>query len=139
VITQFTLDSYAAGLISTALKAPRAEIFEKSELIELSTPAVKFFEGGKLSSTLNAGRGRVHADTHDVWAWNTVVIESTDNVKLTSDWLHYSSAIDRIVSTAPVVIVREGTVIHGRGWEASPHLDDIVVHQQKVEIKQKPK
>jgi hypothetical protein len=59
---------------------------------------------------------------------------STDGARLNSDWLQYVAEKDRIVSTAPVTIVRRGSVIRGVGWEAAPDLSEVFIKRQRVEI-----
>jgi LPS export ABC transporter protein LptC len=128
------MDSFAGEWRESSLSARKADVFEKENRIDILEPVAQFYEQGQLSSTLQAGRGRMDSQTRDVWAWDSVVIISTDGARLASDWMHYISAKDRIVSTAPVTITRPGSVIHGRGWEATPDLSQVVVHQQEVEI-----
>ena len=43
-------------------------------------------------------------------------------------------ATEAAVRNLPVTIVRNGSVINGEGWEATPNLAEVVIHQQKMEI-----
>lgn len=133
-IANFSIESFAEGVRDWTLNAPRADLFETDNRLEVSSPSVRFFENGEPSSTLVAGQGRLQTDTKDLWAWGGVVMTSTQNVKLTSDWVRYDSALDRILSTAPVTVVRGRSVSKGVGWEATPDLSKIIVHQQRIEI-----
>jgi len=130
----FTLEAFAPEGREWTLESPRAHFFELEKEINVETPRVSFYDQDALSSNMESGRGRVHTGSEDLWAWDDVLIVSTDGVRLTSDWMHYVGHENRIISTAPVTIVREGTVITGVGWEASPDLSEVVVHNQRVEV-----
>lgn len=134
VIGDFTIDSFGAGKRDWSLRAPRADVYEKQNLVLLQRPFIQFYDGEELSSTLESGRGEIHTDSRDLWAWDEVVMVSTDGAHLNSDWLHYVGEKDRIISTAPVTIVRRGSTIRGLGWEASPDLSEVFIKNQRVEI-----
>lgn len=133
-IQRFTLNNFADGTLEWALTAPHADVFELEHRVEMKRPFIQFYKGEEKSSALQADRGRIDTETKDMWAWQNVVMTSTDGARLTSDWMQYVSALDLIQSTAPVTIERGGSVTNGVGWEARPDLSQIVIHQQKVEI-----
>lgn len=134
VIEDFSIDGFSGPQRDWTLRSPLARVFEKDHRIELRTPSVQFFEQDRPSSTLDAGAGRIDTESRDIWAWDGVVMASTDGARLTSDWMLYRRSDDRIVSTAPVTIVRGGSVINGVGWEATPDLSAVSVLRQQVEI-----
>jgi LPS export ABC transporter protein LptC len=134
VIKNFTIDSFAGGERDWVLRAPKADFFESKNLVLIERPFVQFYEGEEPSSTLESGRGEIHTGSRDLWAWDEVVMVSTDGARLNSDWLQYVAEKDRIVSTAPVTIVRRGSVIRGVGWEAAPDLSEVFIKRQRVEI-----
>jgi len=135
VIRNFSIDSFAGKEKDWHLESPRADIFESENRIRIQKPSIRFFENSEPSSSLEAGAGEIQTSgARDLWAWDQVVMTSTDGARLTSEWLHYISEKERIVSTAPVTIVRPGTTIQGVGWEATPDLSEVLVRQQRVEI-----
>jgi LPS export ABC transporter protein LptC len=134
VIGDFTIDSFEKGVRQWVLRSPRAEVFEADGLVDISSPSVRFYDGETPGSTLDAGRGRLLTRGRDMWAWDGVVMVSTDGARLTSEWLQYVAERDRIVSTAPVTIVRGRSVIQGVGWEAAPDLADMQILDQRTEI-----
>lgn len=134
VIENFTIDSFGAGKRDWSLRAPRADVYESKNLVLIQRPFIQFYEGEELSSTLESGRGEIHTGSRDLWAWDEVVMVSTEGARLNSDWLQYVGEKDRIVSTAPVTIVRRGSTIRGLGWEASPDLSEVFIKNQRVEI-----
>lgn len=131
---QFSLNNFSKGQLEWALTAPHADIFETDHRVEMEEPFIQFYKDQEKSSTLQAVHGRINTESKDMWAWDKVVMTSTDGARLTSDWMQYVSALDLIQSTAPVTIERGGSVTNGVGWEARPDLSQIVIHQQKVEI-----
>jgi len=136
-VVRFTLDAYAEGVKDWSLTAPRADLFETMNRIDVKRPTVQFFERGRPGSVMDAGAGIVHTDTQDMRAWAGVVMVSTDGARVESDWLDYKNKEERLISTAPVTIVRGGSVTRGVGWEASPDLSEIIIRQQTVEIEDK--
>ncbi len=138
-VDDFAIDAFVEGRRNWTLLSPRAEVFETEGYIDVRAPAMRFYEQDQLESTLEAGRGRIQTESKDVWAGGGVVLVSTDGARLTSEWLRYAGDQDRISSTAPVTITRRGSVIRGVGWEASPDLKEVVVHQQRVEIQNEDK
>ncbi len=130
----FSLNNYMKGQLDWALTAPHADIFELEHRVEMERPFIQFYKDAEKSSTLESMRGRINTESKDMWAWDSVVMTSTDGARLTSDWMQYVSALDRIQSTAPVTITRGGSVTNGVGWEAKPDLSQIVIHKQTMEI-----
>ncbi|HOW28797.1 MAG TPA: LPS export ABC transporter periplasmic protein LptC, partial [Elusimicrobiota bacterium] len=116
------------------LSASRADVYEREQRMAVETPHVLFYKAGQLSSTLDAQHGSVRMDSKDMWIGGQLVMESTTGVRLSSDWMNYFHAEQKIVSTAPVVIVRPGSVTHGQAWEAKPDLSELVVYNQRVDF-----
>ena len=153
VMDHFSIDSYVSASAPPALQAHgaprragpevskdwtlrsiRADIYEKENRIDVAQPHVQFFDKGRPGSELDAGRGRVDTKTNNVDAWDNVVLVSTDGARLNSDWMKYISSLDKIISTAPVTVVRGGSVIRGVGWEAAPNLSQVIIRDQQLEI-----
>ncbi|MGQ0644600.1 MAG: LPS export ABC transporter periplasmic protein LptC [Elusimicrobiota bacterium] len=130
----FTLEAFVDGRLDWRLSSPRADLFERENSVAVDKPTVRFFEDGRPGARMQAGRGRVDTESKDMWAWDDVVVVSTDGARLESDWMRYISASDRLVSTAPVTVVRAGSTARGVGWEASADLSEVVIHRQRVEI-----
>ncbi len=133
-IEGFSVDAYVQGKLDWVLKAPVARVYEQTHRIDVDGPFIQFFDEEAPGSTLKALRGEVNSETNDMWAWDNVVMVSTDGAHLTTDSMQYVSAEDKIVSTAPVTIVRENSVIQGVGWEARPDLSEMSVFNQIVEM-----
>jgi LPS export ABC transporter protein LptC len=84
---------------------------------------VTFFnELGELSSTLTARRGRVDDRTHDLEAFEDVVVSSEDSTVLRTDRLFWTNATRLIHTDAYVEIVSPREVIRGEGLESDQSL-----------------
>jgi LPS export ABC transporter protein LptC len=133
ILSTFVLDAFAGGEKEWALRAPRAFVYEVDSRVDVERPWVRFYDKGEPGSELQAGRGRLFGDRRDLYVWDGVVLVSTDGVKLETEWVDYKSALDLIMSTAPVTVTQKGSVVRGVGWEAKPDLSQIVIRNQEVE------
>lgn len=133
VVKGLTLDSYKGLFLVWRLRSPQAERYPVEERIELARPEVQFYEQGRKSSFLSAGRGRLFNTSQDLLAWDGVVLISTDGMKLVGDVVRYDGKLQHITSTAPVTVTRGRSVARGVGWEASPDLSHIVIFNQETE------
>jgi LPS export ABC transporter protein LptC len=133
IIGQFTMDSFAKGAHAWTLESPKAYVYEPEKRVDVDQPRIRFYDKDRPGALMTAGKGRFRTDNRDLFAWDGVVITSTDGARLQSDWMKYASARDVVVSTAPVTLTRGSSVVRGIGWEAKPDLSHMVVHHQTVE------
>ena len=93
------------------------------ELVELEDIEVDFYdEKGDHRSVLTARTGSVETKTGDMTARGDVVVVTDDGVRLETEELRWRKAEDRIVTDAPVRIIREGGEINGIGLDTDPQL-----------------
>lgn len=102
--------------------------------MDVFQPRLKFFNRGVPGATLRADRGRLDTASRDMWADGSVVMVSTDGVRLETDFMRYDSASDRFLSTAPVTLTRGASRVTGVGWEARPDLSEMIVRQERGEL-----
>jgi len=132
IIKNFIVDNISEAGTGWQLVAPRAEMYEDTKELMIATPEIQFFERGEKGSNLKAGKGIVFTDTNDVRMWEDVVIVSTSGVRLSSDCVYYSFKSDIVKSTAPVEIVRPGSVTNGIGWESKPDLSEVTITKHHI-------
>lgn len=134
VIEDFVMDTFQDVDRSWTLRAPRADIFDADHRLELTAPRLRFYDRNRPSSSVTAARGRLDTASRDLWAGGGVVLVSTEGARLESEWMRFDSAVDRLVSTAPVVITRGRSRVRGVGWQATRDLSSIEILRQRGEI-----
>jgi len=128
------MDSFNGSHREWTLQSPSADIFERKNRVDVFQPRLKFFNRGVPGATLRADRGRLDTASRDMWADGSVVMVSTDGVRLETDFMRYDSASDRFLSTAPVTLTRGASRVTGVGWEARPDLSEMIVRQERGEL-----
>jgi LPS export ABC transporter protein LptC len=131
---RFSVESLSGDKKNWHLESDQSDIYESRHEMSVVKPHVRFFKNGELSSTLTAGSGLIQTESKDMWLGEGMVLESTSGVRLSSDWMNYYEAAQKITSTAPVTIVRPGSVTRGDAWEAKPDMSEMIVHNQRVEL-----
>ena len=82
---------------------------------------VEFFEeDGGMASTLEAERGEIDGQTHDLRVWGNVNVYSTERGTLETDSLTWINAANVIETDAAVRLTSDRDIISGDGFEADP-------------------
>jgi len=82
---------------------------------------VEFFEeDGGMASTLEAERGEIYGQTHDLRVWGDVNVYSTERGTLVTDSLTWINAANVIETDAAVRLTSDRDIISGDGFEADP-------------------
>ncbi len=91
---------------------------------------VEFFEeDGSLASTLEAERGEIDGQTHDLRVRGGVTVHSTERGTLETDSLTWFNAKNLIVTDAAVRLTGDKDVIAGDGFEADPGMRRYIIRR----------
>ncbi len=83
---------------------------------------VEFYDNDGLSSTLKAERGVIDEQSHNLWVYGSVVIDSPEHGSLEADSLQWLEEKDLIETESHVILSTKRDVITGQGFEADPGL-----------------
>jgi LPS export ABC transporter protein LptC len=111
------------------LFAEKAYVYDDPQKITVSKPFIIFYdENGLISSTLNAQRGRVNNQTSDLFAQDSVLVQTSDSTILQTDSLVWNNQSQIIQTDAWVKIQTKQGLIEGQGLISDAAL-------KKIEIK----
>lgn len=134
-LEQFTVSETEKGQPHWVLNAASAQINEAQKRAVLQFPRVKFYEHGQYVSTLVAARGVINTENYDIIGEGACTLDTVKGEHLETRDLRYRSDTKKIVTEAPVTLIRDGETIHGTGMEATPDLETIIIRKQRVELK----
>jgi len=135
-VEQFTITETRHGKTSWTLDAISAQIIETEKTAIVQSPKIMFYQEGKYVSTLVADRGRINTETYDIWGEEKCIVTTAKGERLETRNLHYRSDIRKIVTDEKVKLVRPQEIIYGRGMEATPDLESIIIKKQRVELRE---
>jgi lipopolysaccharide export system protein LptC len=143
---------YGINGLQWELRSPVATTVTRENKITAKKPVISMFQEGTLSTTIRSesgfmnsatnkpgtppappiGIGSVALEAGDAYLVGNVVAVSTTGTTLETEWVHYKSQVDLIVSTAPVKLTRDDSITTGIGMEASSDLNRVRIFNQKV-------
>lgn len=135
-IEQFTVTETEAGKTHWVLNATSAQINEAEKRAVLQFPRIKFYEKGEYVSTLVAARGVINTQNYDIIGEGACTLDTAKGERLETSNMHYKSDVKKIVTDAPVKLIRADEIIYGTGMEATPDLETIIIKKQRVEMRQ---
>jgi len=128
VIESFALTQTSEGEKEWELQADRAEIYEKEGKTIFQKLKVKFYDQGRITSTLSAREGEIHSSSGDMKVkGDVVVISSDDKTTLRTESLRWDRKRKKIVTDDLVRQEKGDTVITGQGLESDPDLEKVVI------------
>jgi LPS export ABC transporter protein LptC len=129
IVTDFKLFESTSGHKQYQLFAEKAYVYDESKQITVINPKIIFYnETGDLSSTLVARRGRVNSKNSDLFAQDSVVVQTSDSTILYTDSLVWNNMNQNITTDAWVKIQSRQGLIEGQGLISDAQL-------KKIEIK----
>lgn len=134
-LEKFTVTETENGRPHWVLEAASAQIVEAEKKALLQQPRIKFYENGSYVSTLVAEKGRINTDSYDIWGEGKCVLDTSKGERLETSNLHYRSDIKKIVTDENVTLTRPKEIIYGKGFEATPNLENIVIKKQRMLLK----
>jgi LPS export ABC transporter protein LptC len=123
VISDFNITETSMGKKDWSMKAEKAYLYDKRNVLEASVVEVTFFsdEGG-VRSVLDADYGKLNRNSGDMEAKGNVVVTGSDGVVLETPSLKWESETRQIVSDDSVKVIRNGDVLTGWGFRGDPDL-----------------
>ena len=134
IIEKFSVSDAKNGKKNWEIEADSAQVLEKENKILLHKPIVYFYSEQNATSKLVANEGEVNSVTYDMNCWGKCFLENSKGESLKSDSLSYSSSKKIIFTESKIVLVREGQKIVGKGFEATPDLQSIIIKNQELAI-----
>ncbi len=117
------------------LNAEKGRMDERRNTMIFSSPDIKFYDGGAVSSEITARFGSLKMGERSAVLNDDVVVDARkDGMRLTTTRLYYSSARGKIWTEEPLIIYRGRTVTRGRGFTANPDLSEIEIHHQETRL-----
>jgi LPS export ABC transporter protein LptC len=117
------------------LDAKKGRLDEKNGLITFTSPRIRFYDAGKVSSEINSRAGSLKMTEKSAVLSDEVVIKAIkDDMRLATTKLYYSSARGKIWTEEPVTIYKGRTIITGRGFTANPDLSEIEIQRQETRL-----
>jgi LPS export ABC transporter protein LptC len=136
-IEQFTATETQSGKVHWILESVYAQIIESRKEAALKAPVIKFFTAGKYTSTLKAEKGHVNMDTFAIYTEGNCLLDTAKGESLKTTNLRYLPDTQKIVTDEYVTLVKDGSVVNGKGLEATPDLETITIKEQTTEIEGK--
>ena len=129
-----TLSQSDRGTPAWTLHSQTAHLIEDTNMADLQTPDMDFYQEGRVVSHVTSLTGTVQTVTHDVQLSSSVVLDSyQDHSRLYTEVLFYSSKTGLFHTDEEVKVVRPEGVAYGKGMEATPDLSEVkIFHQHSV-------
>lgn len=136
MISNFVLTHQKNGKKQWVLKSPQAEV--KEEFIEVIQPEILFYdETGKIISFITAQQGTIDHQNQDLALKGAVKVVSEERkTTLTTDNLYWSAQKQKIYTDDYVQQIKEDLIISGKGLEADPSLEKIIIKENVKVINQ---
>jgi len=135
-IEKFTITETKDGKTHWVIDSPTAKIYEDQKKALLTAPVIRFFENGKYASTITAEKGSVDMNTYDIIGNGKCTVTTVKGESLETSNLRYLSQAQKIVTDENVILVKKGSIVHGKGMEAAPDLSTITIRNQTTEAVQ---
>ncbi|MFN0118507.1 MAG: LPS export ABC transporter periplasmic protein LptC [Elusimicrobiota bacterium] len=153
-LTDVALQNFDEAGLQWELFSPVAEVFTKKKIIRARKMAAFTYENGTKSTHIKANQAMMSTapkedlvpyQTHvgiplknnDLFLEGNVVVVSTQNSQVNTDWLYFENAEQIIRSSAPVEVRREDSITRGVGLRATSDLSQVQIFKQTLIIKEK--
>ncbi|MCX5791114.1 MAG: LPS export ABC transporter periplasmic protein LptC [Elusimicrobia bacterium] len=135
LIESLSIAEADSGASRWRLKARSARMEEKKGVIFFTSPAVKFYDGEKITSEITSMKGEMLMREKEAELNGAVKINAVkDGMRLATERLFYSSARNKIWTQEKITINKGNTVITGRGFTANPDLSEIEIKHQETRM-----
>lgn len=137
VISDFKITETSMGKKDWSMRAEKAYLYEKRNLLEAQGIEVTFFDDkGTVQSVLSASYGKINRASDDMEARGSVVVTGSDGVILETESLSWQSASRQIVSEDSVKVIRNKDVLTGWGFRGDPDLGSFsILRNMKATIR----
>lgn len=135
LLENFSMAESAAGDPRWSLDAEKGRLDEARGVITFTSPRVKFYDKGKVTSEITSRAGSLKMNDKAATLTDEVEVNAVrDGMRLSTSRLYYSSARAKIWTEEPVTIHKDRTVIKGRGFTANPDLSEIEIRRQETRL-----
>jgi len=123
-VGDFAVTETDEGRLEWKMYAKSAAIFNARNAIVARGVRIDFFgDEDKRTSTLTAREGEMNQRTRDMVARGSVVLQTTEGTRMSTEQLKFLNKQQRIVSDEFVRVERGGDVLTGYGFESDPDLE----------------
>jgi LPS export ABC transporter protein LptC len=129
VFSGFTAQGTKDGVKEWEAEAVTAQVFNQKKMARAQNMKIRYFQKGQLASVAQAREAEIGTESNDLLAWGNVVLRANNGVVLYADRLRWENKRGRLSSDGPVKVVRQGSVLTGRGLVADRNLEDVVVRE----------
>jgi LPS export ABC transporter protein LptC len=130
-VEDFTVTETDSGKAEWTLFARHAATYTPRDLVTARAVRIDFFgPDGKQSSELIAREGELYQRTRDMVARGSVVLQTAEGWRMTTEELHFLNSRRRITSDKLVRVEKEGSVLEGVGFESDPNLEHFEFQHQ---------
>ncbi len=135
LIERLSIAEADSGASRWRLKALTSRMEEKKGVIFFTSPAVKFYDGEKVTSEITSLKGQILLREKEAELTGAVKVNAVkDGMLLATERLFYSSARNKIWTQEKITIHKGNTVITGRGFTANPDLSEIEIKHQETRM-----
>lgn len=138
-LEDFTVEQSYKGTLDWRLRARYAEVFEKSDIMNIDDIEIQFFKNKELRRDqdvkVRAKYGVMNITTKDLKLKGNVYLVTDNGLEMWTEELNWDNKKKKIETKKDVKIKRDGSIILARGMESSPDLEDIVLKKVKGRIK----
>lgn len=154
LINTMHLQSFGETGIEWEMYSPHVKGYPRENVFRARDLDIFLFDNGQKSSSIKANDGIIVSQDKprnptppksyfgspklnrgDMFLRGDVVVVSTDGTKVLTDWINFKRNQAIIVSTAPVQVIRDDSVTHGIGLEATPDLTSLKIFDETMIIK----
>lgn len=138
-IADFFLSETQHRVVQWTLRARQATLHDAGNA-ELTQPYVEVYENGKPATQVQSKHGIYDETTRNIHMQDDVVAVSHDEdsegpTTLKTDALDFINAEQKFKTDRPVVVIRKGSIMHGRGLIANHDLSEIHILHQESDLK----
>lgn len=126
-----TIYLYHRGELTTEIRADRILKFESIDSTMGYQLDIDFLDSaGRVTSNLVSDSGVIRETSNHLQAYGHVVVNTSDSLKLETDFLTWNPEINKIQTDAFVKFTRDGSVFTGWGMEANRDLSRLRILNQ---------
>ncbi len=135
LLRDFSISENLGNSERWSLDAERGRLDEKGGMITFTSPKVRFYGEGRVTSEITSRTGSLKMHEKSAVLNDSVEVNALrDGMRLYTGRLFYSSARGKIWTDEPVTIHKGRTVIKGRGFTANPDLSEIEIRRQETRL-----
>lgn len=151
-VDQFKITETLSGLPIWILNSENAKVYDKQKKALVENIEIEFMNGHppkknrsreslllakkslRVAARLSAPKGEVKMDSHDLAVWGGVRVRAEDGTTLFTERLLFSTGRQKILTEAPIKIVKRNSTLIGEGLEASPDLSYVKIFRHQAAI-----